>query len=133
MIFKYRTVTSVHLKDACKYIDEKDGLPKINDLMITFWQPLNFKGKEKNFLLRKDHDLWDAFLTIELNQLKRVWLNDMGLEWETHWIHELETVDGVTSFKIYEHRFEYFDLWNNPREWELIDSEEDEDTGVFLI
>tara|TARA_B100001248_G_scaffold248905_1_gene221590 strand:- start:295 stop:696 length:402 start_codon:yes stop_codon:yes gene_type:complete len=133
MIYKFKTITSVYEKNACRYIDETDGEPKINDLMITFWQPINFKGIEKNFLLRKDHKLWDAFLTIELNRLKKVWLEDMGLEPKKHWVNELETVNGITSFKIYEHRFEYSDVWANPRDWEVLDSEEDKDTGVFLI
>ena len=51
MIYKYKNNSSLSGKGFCKYVqDDKEG---IDDLMITFWTPLNFKARESNFLFEE--------------------------------------------------------------------------------
>ena len=102
--------------------------------MITFWTPLNFKARESNFLLRRNHKFWNALHNHTYDNIKKQWLDDMNLDPDKHCIVELENVSGVVSFKIYEtvnSADNYYAL--NKKEWEVMDSEEDLDSGVFKI
>lgn len=131
MIYKYKKTTYVHQAKACKYVeDNKEG---IDDLMITFWTPLNFKARESNFLLRRNHKFWNAMHQHIYDNIKRQWLDDMNLDVAKHNIAEIETVNDIVSFKIYETECtdKYYAL--GVKEWEVIDSELDPDLGVYKI
>lgn len=132
MIYQYKKSTHIHQPKACKF--EQDGKEGIEDLMITFWTPLNFKARESNFLLRRNHKFWNALHNHTYDNIKKQWLDDMNLDPDKHCIVELENVSGVVSFKIYEtvnSADNYYAL--NKKEWEVMDSEEDLDSGVFKI
>ena len=49
MELNYKTYTEVYEKDGCLHV--VDGKEKIDDLMITYWIPLNFECKTHNFYL----------------------------------------------------------------------------------
>mgnify|MGYP001162156751 FL=1 len=131
MIYKYKKTTHVYQTKACKYIqDDKEG---VDDLMITFWTPLNFKARESNFLLRRNHKFWAGMHQHTYDNIKRQWLDDMNLDVEKHSIVEKETVGDVVSFKIYESESADENYSVTYKEWEVIDSELDPDVGVYKI
>ena len=65
MIYKVKKTTHVFETKTCEYIE--NDIIKLEDLMITFWTPKNFKGKEKNYLLRRNHDNWSIMHTKKTN------------------------------------------------------------------
>lgn len=135
MIYQYLTTRQVFKKNGCKHLVGSDEV--YEDLIITYWTPLNFKAPQKNFILRKDHYLWDAMHTVEENRAKKAWLETyFELDPEYHKIDmissELTTQGLVNSFKIYEHKILDKYVFANTK-WDELDSETDEDTGVFQI
>lgn len=135
MIYQYLTTRQVFQKNGCKHLVGSDEV--YEDLMITYWTPLNFKAPQKNFILRKDHYLWDALHTIEENRAKKAWLETyFELDPDLHKIDmltsELTTQGLVNSFKIYEHKIRDKFVFANTK-WDELDSESNEDTGVFQI
>ena len=135
MIYQYLTTRQIFQKNGCKHLVGSDEV--YEDLMITYWTPLNFKAPQKNFILRKDHYLWDAMHTVEENRAKKAWLETyFELDPDIHKIDmlpsELTTQGLVNSFKIYEHRIRDQYAYANTK-WEQLDSEANDETGVFQI
>ena len=64
MELNYKTYTEVYEKDGCLHV--VDGKEKIDDLMITYWIPLNFKCKTHNFLLRNNHISREMMIDLSL-------------------------------------------------------------------
>ena len=76
MELKY-TKTSL-VQQVGGYVHMVDGVEKTDDIIVTYYRPVNFEGTVKNFVLGDNHELWeqlhDAFETkiltewmIELN------------------------------------------------------------------
>ena len=135
MIYQYITTRRVWEKNGCKHLVGSDIVAE--DLIITQWTPLNFNAVPRNFILRKNHYLWDAMHIVEENRAKTGWLeNYFRLDPAIHKINitdETLTDNGlVKSFKIYEHRISDRFIFDNTK-WDELDAEADDDTGVFQI
>ena len=77
MKFKVTTETTVYGHDACQYIREEDGKEKITDLMVTTYTPDTDLLTPKQFFLRKDHDRWGELHSINFNNIKKEWLEEL--------------------------------------------------------
>lgn len=73
MEYKYKTYTKVYEKGVCKHIENDEE--KIEDLMITYWTPLNFEGESFNYLLRNNHVATVPMHNKFFKTVEREWIN----------------------------------------------------------
>ena len=96
MILEYEKKQSIYAEKACEHI--VNGVIRYDDLIITYYKPINFSAQPKNFLLRDGHIDWDKkHLDFEMKMHKE-WLEELGyntnkfsVDFETHEIINLET------------------------------------------
>lgn len=126
MIYKVKKTTHVFETKTCEYIE--NDIIKLEDLMITFWTPKNFKGKEKNYLLRRNHDNWSIMHTKKQIKNEHEWLDELNLDKDKFCFYQTSMVDDTIHYKI----VEKINPNNNKEEqWEVHSL--DKDKGVFRL
>ena len=95
MEYKYKTYTKVYEKDVCKHIEDDEE--KIEDLMITYWTPLNFEGESFNYLLRNNHVATIPMHNTFFQTVEREWIATLGFS-DQYFFEEIskETKDDET-------------------------------------
>lgn len=78
MELNYKTYTEVYEKNGCLHV--VDGKEKIDDLMITYWIPLNFECKTHNFLLRDNHISREMMIDRRNSQIQKLWLEELNID-----------------------------------------------------
>tara|TARA_B100001996_G_C18186329_1_gene410319 strand:+ start:10 stop:405 length:396 start_codon:yes stop_codon:yes gene_type:complete len=89
MEYKYKINTEVFLEDGGLHI--VDGKEEIEDLMITYWTPLNFEGETFNFLLRDNHVAWVPMHNNFFKTVERAWIDKLNFD-EQYFFEELSRV-----------------------------------------
>lgn len=126
MIYKVKKTTHVYETKTCEYIE--NDIIKLEDLMITFWTPKNFKAKEKNYLLRKNHDDWVIMHTKKQIKNEHEWLDELNFDKDKFCFLQTSMVDDIINYKIVEKS----NPNNNKEEqWEV--HKLDKDKGVFRL
>lgn len=131
MEYKYKTYSEIFKKNACTHI--QDNREKIEDLIITYWKPLNFKGNTFNFLLRDNHVATIPMHNNFFKTVARKWINDLGFS-EQYFFEEVtkKIKDNETFIKS---RLIKLDL-GKKQEIEtkvLINKQDKEETKVLVI
>ena len=96
MEYNYKIYTEIYEKDGCLHI--VDGKEKIDDLMITYWIPLNFKCKTHNFLLRNNHISSEQMIDRRNSQIQKLWLEELNIDSTKYYLKKTneKTEDDVT-------------------------------------
>ena len=96
MELNYKTYTEVYEKDGCLHV--VDGKEKIDDLMITYWIPLNFKCKTHNFLLRNNHISREMMIDRRNSQIQKLWLEELNIDPTKYYLKKTNetTKDDIT-------------------------------------
>ena len=76
MEYTYKTYTEVFKENACEHIE--GGEKKLENLMITYWVPLNFEADTYNFLLRNNHEATKPMTEKRYNEIEKLWLEKLG-------------------------------------------------------
>ena len=85
MILEFSTTTSVHEKDAYINVDGEETI--IKDLMITRYVPTNFVGTNKNYLLGKEHPLWESKHRNFEARILQEWLVELEYDPEFYYVN----------------------------------------------
>ena len=105
MILEYTKETSVF--EAGAYVHIVDGAEVVDDLMITYYTPTNFNGTTKNYLLGKNHVMWDSMQQEDLERFHKEWLVELNYDPEKYFVANdtlaivrTQTIGTLTTFEL---------------------------------
>lgn len=78
MILEYKVETKIKVIKGCQHIE--NGIIRNDNLMVTEYTPINFKGTKKSFFLRDGHELWKTQHIKAEKDIHKEWLKELGYD-----------------------------------------------------
>ena len=99
--------------------------------MVTIWKPVNFKAKEKNYILRNNHDNWEIMHTNRFEVIKREWVQELNFDPEEYRFIECGRNETENTIDFHLCVYDPFDVEKLDNTWEH--HTKDKDKGIFKL
>lgn len=129
MIYTIKETTHILESKTCEYIE--NDIIKLEDLMVTIWKPVNFKAKEKNYILRNNHDNWEIMHTNRFEVIKREWVQELNFDPEEYRFIECGRNETENTIDFHLCEYDPFDVEKLDNTWEH--HTKDKDKGIFKL